>query len=63
MMATRGYTGLENPDAAVDPDYPQDHRRDSVRQSYHHPVEIILDFEDRDWTFNIIPGALRRPTR
>ncbi|KFY88457.1 hypothetical protein V500_06345 [Pseudogymnoascus sp. VKM F-4518 (FW-2643)] len=53
LIATRGYTGVSNQDTTADPDSPHD-------APYAHPVEIILDFEDRDWMFKIIPGALRR---
>ena len=54
LVATRGYTGVGNQDTTADPDSPHD------AAPYAHPVEIILDFEDRDWMFKIIPGALRR---
>ena len=60
LIATRGYIGPGNPGSPLDPDFPYDNRRDSVIQSYGQPVEIVLDFEDRDWTFKIVPGALRR---
>lgn len=53
LIATRGYTGVGNQDTTADPDSPHD-------APYANPVEIILDFEDRDWMFKIIPGALRR---
>lgn len=53
LIATRGYTGLGNEDTTADPDSPHD-------VPYAHPIEIILDFEDRNWMFKIIPGALRR---
>ncbi|KFY34081.1 hypothetical protein V494_07075 [Pseudogymnoascus sp. VKM F-4513 (FW-928)] len=53
LIATRGYTGVGNEDTKADPDSPK-------AAPYAHPVEVILDFEDRDWMFKIIPGALRR---
>ena len=53
LIATRGYTTIANHDTAA--------RSGSPRNApYTYPVEIILDFEDRDWMFKIIPGALRR---
>ncbi|KFY25471.1 hypothetical protein V493_04610 [Pseudogymnoascus sp. VKM F-4281 (FW-2241)] len=53
LIATRDYTGVGNQDTTSDPDS----SRDALCAP---PVEVILDFEDRDWMFRIIPGALRR---
>lgn len=33
---------------------------EDARPAYDNPVEIILDFENRDWNFKVQPGAIRR---
>jgi signal transduction histidine kinase/CheY-like chemotaxis protein len=60
IMAARGFGGVGNSNPGVGEDYMHRHERRSSRLAYDCPVEIVLDFEQRDWDFQIQPGALRR---
>lgn len=59
IMAARDFGGMGDSNDDGSQDYTQQHGSFSLNP-HDHPVEIILDFEDRDWEFKINPGALRR---
>jgi signal transduction histidine kinase/CheY-like chemotaxis protein len=55
IIAAREFGGIQ----ATMP-YSQPIEQSNPMNGYDQQVEIILDFEDRDWNFKVQPGALRR---